>query len=171
MTEPPGDQEGPAVLARRAPLAPRERYRAALAGLAPVGLTAVVLTPLAIWTGAGPGEVVAATLVYGGLLGLASGFVYVDWVHARQCPRCTVRNPRGAERCDACAHDLTDAARYLCERRHRVYVEPGLCDCGRRLDRVEVARGLGRELVFSLKVAGWLIAFLAGMALLLNLLG
>lgn len=171
MSEAREEARGPAVMAGSAPLTTGERYRAAVAGLAPVLLGLLVLAPFAVWGGAGVAEVVAAAVVYGGLLGLASGFVYVDRVHARQCPRCSTRSPRGTERCPSCDYDLAERPRYACEHRHRVYVEPGLCDCGRRLRRLEIARGLRRELVFALRLSAWLVVFLGGMALLLNIVG
>lgn len=171
MSESREDARGPAVMAGSAPLTPGERHRAVAAGLAPVVLGLLVLAPFGVWGEAGVAEVVAAAVVYGGLLGLASGFVYVDRVHARQCPRCSTRSPRGTERCPSCDYDLANRPRYVCGERHRVYVESGMCDCGRRLKRLEVTRGLRRELVFALRLSAWLVVFLGGMALLLHVVG
>lgn len=161
----------PAVLHRRPPLTPSERRRALLTGLLPVPLAAVLLAPFAIWGPARAGEVVGAAIVYGGLLGLAAGFVYVDRVHARQCPRCGVRSPRGTATCPGCAYDLAERPRYACDHRHVVYLEAGLCDCGRRLQPLPVARGVGREITLMLKIGAWLLAFLLGMGFLLQMTG
>lgn len=158
------------ALPRREPLTSGERRRALLVGLAPIPLAALVLIPFAIANGAGIGDVLGAAIVYGGLLGLAAGFVYVDRVHARQCPRCGTRSRRGTEVCPTCAYDLVERPRYACEERHEMHLEPGLCGCGRRLQPLPVARGIGREVAVMLKIGGWLLAFLLGMGFLLQLL-
>jgi hypothetical protein len=168
-----GSEPTPAagVVHRRPPLSADERRRAALAGLLPIPVAALLLAPFAIWGPATSGDVVGAALVYGGLLGLAAGFVYVDRVHARQCPRCGVRAARGTEACPDCAYDLAERPRYACDQRHIVYLEPGLCDCGRRLQPLPVARGIGREITWMLKIGAWLLAFLLGMGFLLQMAG
>lgn len=169
----PGEPEepDPAPLRGPGPLTAAERWRTAAAALVPIPIVAVGLLPFAIMTSSSAGEVLGAAVVYGGLLGLASGFVYVDRLHARQCPRCRTRNPQDAGVCAGCAYDLTARPRYACDQGHRVYVEPGLCDCGRRLQRLEVARGVRREVVFMLKVGAWLLAFLVGVGVLLQWVG
>ena len=142
----------------------------ALAALVPIGLAALIMLPVSLVVGATVGEMLAASLVYGGLLGLAAGFVAVDRMHARQCPRCRQRNPGGTERCDRCGYDLVERPRYACDQRHAIYLDPGVCDCGRRLHPLPVARGVGREMLFILKLGGWLLAFLVGVGVLLRLL-
>lgn len=169
MEEPEALENEPRLLARRPPLSSTQRWRTVLAGVTPILLAAVVLTPFAILGSAGVADVVAAALVYGGLLGLAAGFVYIDRVHARMCPRCGTTNPSDRSRCGSCDYDLDGRPRYACEERHAVYLDPGLCACGRRLQRLPVARGIGREIVFILKVGAWLLAFLMGVGLLLTL--
>ena len=149
-------------------LTPRERRTVAAAAMAPVLLAVVVLIPVAMGTGASAGDVVVAALVYGGLLGLAAGFVAVDRLHARQCPRCTTRNLRRATACEDCGYDLVRRPRYACSEHHAVHLEPGLCDCGRRLQELEVARGVGREVRFMLRGGLWLLAFLVIIGLLLR---
>jgi ribosomal protein L40E len=158
----------PPVGAPRQPLTRRERWTVAAAALAPVGLAVVVLVPIAIATSASAGDVVVAAVVYGGLLGLASGFVAVDRLQARQCPRCGTRNPRRAGACEACGYDLVRRPRYACTERHEVHLAPGLCDCGRRLGELEVARGVGPEVRFMLRAGLWLLAFLVVVGLLLR---
>jgi hypothetical protein len=155
---------------RAAPLTATERRRTVLYALAPILLTAIVLTPVAIARGSGVGDVVAAAVVYGGLLGLAAGFVAVDRFQARQCPRCQVRREPGEEVCAACGYDLVHRPRFACDERHVVYLDPGRCDCGRRLQPLAVVRGLGREVLFMLKLGGWLLALLLGIGLVLQLL-
>lgn len=159
------------VLHRRPPLTAAERRRAVLVGLLPIPVAAVLLAPFAVWGAATTADVIGAALVYGGLLGLAAGFVYVDRVHARQCPRCGVRSPRGTATCPGCAYDLAGRPRFACDERHVVYLEPGLCECGRRLQPLPVARGIGREITLMLKIGAWLLAFLLGMGFLLQLAG
>lgn len=160
----------PALPGRHAPLTRRERKVVAAAALAPIAAAAVILLPVSLLVGASLGQMLAAALVYGGLLGLAVGFVAVDRMHAKQCPRCRQRNPKARQRCAGCDYDLVDRPRYACDQRHALYLDPGLCDCGRRLHRLPVARGLAREVVFILKLGGWLLAFLIGVGLLLRLL-
>lgn len=145
-----------------------EKRVVALAAAAPVVLAAVVLTPVAVMTSSSAGDVVVASLVYGGLLGLASGFVAVDRMHARQCPRCTTRNLRRATACEDCGYDLVRRPRYACSERHEAHVSPGLCDCGRRLQEIDVARGVGPEVRFMLRAGVWLLVFLVAVALLLQ---
>ena len=145
-----------------------ERRVVAAAALAPIGLAAVVLVPFAIATSASAGDVVVAALVYGGLLGLASGFVAVDRMHARQCPRCTHRNLRDATACEDCGYDLVRRPRHACSERHEVHLSPGMCSCGRRLQELETARGVGREIRFMLRAGGWLLAFLFVVGFLLR---
>lgn len=166
-----GDEPGPrpAAIHRRPPLTRGQRLRALVAGLAPIALVAVSLSPFALVGAADTADVLGASFVYGGLLGLAAGFVYVDRVHARQCPRCGRRSSRQATGCSGCGYDLVERPRYACTERHAVYLDPGLCDCGRRLQQLEVAHGLGRELAFMLKLALWLLAFFVGVGLLLPL--
>lgn len=158
------------VLPRRTPLTSAERRRALYAGLAPIPAAVVVLLPLVVLGRASFRDVVGAALVYGGLLGLAAGFVYVDRVHARQCPRCGERSPRGTASCPVCSYDLVERPRYACDRRHELHLEPGICACGARLQPLPVARGIGREVVVMLKIGGWLLAFLLGVGFLLQLL-
>ena len=153
---------------RRDRLTSRERWLVVAAALAPIALAVVVLVPIAMGTNSTAGDVLVAAVVYGGLLGLASGFVAVDRIQARQCPRCTTRNLRRATACEDCGYDLVRRPRYTCSERHQVHLSPGMCDCGRRLHEVEVARGIGREVRFVLRAGAWLLAFLVVVGLLLR---
>lgn len=164
---------GPTLAVRAAPLSSGERRLVAVVAFAPVLLAAVVLTPVAMALGAGPGAVTGASLVYGGLLGLAAGFVAVDRLQARQCPRCRRRADRGHDVCAGCRYDLHDRPRYACDLRHELYLDAGgdgRCRCGRRVQRLPIAQGLRREVAFMLKLGGWLLAFLLGVGVLLQLL-
>ena len=160
------DESPPAMVGSSDRLTRTERRRVAYAALGPVLLAALVLAPLALVTGATAGEVVGAAAVYGGVLGIAAAFVTVDRLHARQCPACHRRQPRGARRCD-CGYDVAARPRYVCEHRHALYLEDGRCDCGARLRRLETARGLGPEVVVALRIGAYLLAFLIAAALVL----
>jgi hypothetical protein len=163
------DQEQtPRTRADRSPLTTAERRRVVVAAVLPIALGAVVLTPFAVLGAATAGEVVVAALVYGGLLGLTAAFVTYDRMQARQCPRCASRSDRGATVCSDCGYDLVEAPRYACAERHAVYLEDGLCDCGRRLQRLPTARGIGPEVVWVLKAGAWLLAFLVLVGLILQ---
>jgi hypothetical protein len=165
------EHSSPAPLPRRrAPFTPGERRRIALAAATPVVLGLVVLTPVAVFGSATALEVVTAAVVYGGLLGLAAAFVAVDRLQSRQCPRCTTRNERGATACVECAYDVVRRPRYACAERHQVYVGPGLCDCGRRLQEQTSARGVGPEIRWMLRTGGWILAFLMAAGVVLQFL-
>lgn len=155
----------------RAPLVRRERRLVAGVAGAPVLLALLLLLPLGLtgrWTWA---EVVWSALVFGGLLGLASGFVGVDRLQARRCSGCGDVNTRGAHHCVHCGYDLTEVPRWSCEERHLVFVDPGLCDCGRRLHRIAPPRGVGAEVAFTLKFGAWLFGFLVLCAAVLSVAG
>lgn len=164
------EPDDPVALSRAAPLTARERRLTGAIGFAPVGLAALVLTPIALVADAGLGDVVVASLVYGGLLGLAAAFVTVDRLQARQCPRCRRRRPRGAEVCTVCGYDLEHRPRFTCEVRHQVYLDPGACACGRPLRPMQPVRGIGREVAFVLRIGAGLLVFLIATGLLLQLI-
>jgi hypothetical protein len=167
MTQPESDV--PTLLGAPDRLTDRERRVVALAAGAPVLVAALVLSPVALLTGSSAGEVAVAALVYGGLLGLAAAFVAVDRLQARQCPRCHRRRERSGPRC-ACGYDLKRRPRYACPDRHAVYLDEGVCECGKRLQLLATARGVGPEVLMVLKIGGWLLAFLLGVGVILNVL-
>lgn len=144
----------------------RERRLVAGAAAGPVLLAVLVLGPVAVATGAGAGDVVGASLVYGGLLGLAAAFVAVDRLQDRQCPACRRRPHRRADEC-VCGYDLRRRPRYACGQRHALYLDGGVCDCGRVLEPLPTARGVVPQVVVVLRIGGWLLGFLvlAGVAL------
>lgn len=146
-----------------------ERRRVAYAALGPVLLAVLVLTPVAVVTGATVADVLGGAVVYGGLLGLAAAFVAVDRLQARQCPVCHRRQPRATARCH-CGYDVADRPLYACDRRHATYLEPGVCDCGARLHRLRTARGLGPQVVVTLRIGGYLLAFLLAAGLIVHVL-
>lgn len=150
-------------------LTSRERWVVAAAAVGPVVLSALVLTPVALVTSSSVLDVLVAAMVYGGLLGLAAGFVTVDRLQARRCPRCATRNLRRATACEDCAYDLVRRPRYACTERHAVQLGPGMCDCGRRVHELEVVRGVGPEVRFVLRAGAWLLGFLVVVGLLLQL--
>ncbi len=138
----------------------RERRWVAAAAVGPVVLAVLVLAPVAAVTGAaGAGEVVGASVVYGGLLGLAAAFVVVDRLRARQCPACRRRPARGQRRC-RCGYDLLHRPRYVCDQRHTIHFEAGVCGCGRELQALPTATGLASQVLVSLRAGGWLALFL-----------
>lgn len=157
--------------ASRAPLTRRERTWVLVASVAPIVLAMVVLSPFVVLGEATGGELVAAGLVYGGLVALASGFVTYERLQARQCPRCTARNVRGAGACTDCGYDLVERPRWRCPEGHAVRLDPGLCDCGRRLQRLETPRGVAREVRGMLRVGAWMLAFLLVVGLVLDRIG
>lgn len=168
---PPASPDEPRTVRRPEPLRPEERRRVAIAVAAPIVLLAVGFLPFAIWGGATIGAVLGGAVVYGGLLSLAAGFVMVDREQGRQCPACGHRNGRGTECCAGCGYDLVERPRWACGERHRIHLDEGLCSCGRRLRRLPVSVGIGREIAVILKVGAWLLAFLVGMGILFELAG
>jgi len=164
-------QQGPTPVRRAAPLSFREKRLTGLLALAPIALALAVLAPIAAVTGADAGEVVSAALVYGGLLGLAVGFVAVDRLQARQCPRCRSRPERGSEVCTACGYDLEHRPRFACEERHHTYLDDdGDCSCGRPLRPLPIVHGVGREIVFMVKLGAGLLVFLLAVGLVLQVI-
>jgi hypothetical protein len=162
------DSTPPRGRAERSPLDSAERRKVIIAAVLPAFLAAVVLTPVAVFGGASAGDVVVASLVYGGLLGMTAGFVTYDRLQARQCPRCAQRHPRRASTCVDCGYDLATAPRYACAERHEIYLEDGLCDCGRRMQSLPTARGIGPEVVWVLKAGAWLLVFLVLVGVILQ---
>jgi hypothetical protein len=163
---------GPTEARRALPLTHREKGTVAVASLAPVVVTAVLLAPVAALTTISAGDVLGAAVVYGGLLGLAAGFVATDRLQARQCPRCGRRRTRGAVACGACGYDLEARPRYACEERHLVHLDrrgDGRCPCGRHLELLPTARGVGPQVVATLRVGALLLLFLVTIGLVLNL--
>jgi hypothetical protein len=164
-------QDGPVPVRRAAPLSSGEKHLTVVLALSPIGLALIVLIPIAALTGASFGEVVSAALVYGGLLGLAVGFVAVDRLQARQCPRCRTHPGRDAEVCAACGYDLEFRPRFACEERHRTYLDDdGPCQCGRRLRPLPIVRGVGREIVFMIKLGAGLLVFLLVIGVVLQVI-
>jgi hypothetical protein len=164
---------GPTRAGRAAPLTRREKAWVAVAAGAPVLVSVLVLSPVALLTSITLGDVLSAALVYGGLLGLAAGFVATDRLQARQCPRCHERQPRGSEVCATCGYDLEERPRYACGERHIAYLDDagdGRCACGRWVERLPSARGVGPQVVATLKIGAFLLVFLLAVGVLLNVL-
>jgi hypothetical protein len=172
----------PPVEARRAaPLSRHEKGTVAAVAAAPVVVTLAVLGPIALVTALTITDVVGSALVYGGLLGLAAGFVATDRLQARQCPRCRTRQAstsdgrryRPPERCARCGYDLIERPRYACPERHLAFLDDGgdgRCPCGRHLERLPVARGVGPQVIATVKIGGFLLAFLLAMGVILRVL-
>lgn len=165
------EQQEQAVAAVEPVLTRAERRRTWLLGTVPVVAAAVVLVVLAVAGRATLGDVVVGVVFYGGLLGLAAAVVGHERATAAHCPRCDATGPLRRATCDDCGYDLAERPMWRCDQRHRRHVEPGLCACGRRLQRVERVRGLDRELRRTLWFGAWLAAFLLGVVLLLPLVG
>lgn len=163
------DADVPRRLRRaRTPLTPRERRIVAWVSAAPIIVAAVILTPLAMFGSLAWNEVVWGSLVYGGLLALAGGFVTVDRLQSRRCPRCGSVAVSTVTVCPDCAYDQATAPRWACEERHEVYLDPGVCACGRRLEPMPPIRGMAAEVRWSLKIGAWLLAFLMIMGVILS---
>lgn len=163
--------EPPVPARRAAPLSRRHKRLVAAWALAPVVATVVVLTPVAVLTAVTAADVVASAAIYGGLLGLAAGFVATDRLQARQCPRCRTSHPPGvAEVCPTCGYDLEARPRYACPERHQVFLDDGgdgRCPCGRWLEELPTVRGVGPQVAATLRIGAYLLGFLilVGLAL------
>lgn len=162
----------PSPARRAAPLSGREKAWVAVAALAPVAATVVVLAPVALLTSITAADVVGAAVVYGGLLGLAAAFVATDRLQARQCPGCTARHERGVPVCPSCGYDLAARPRYACRERHVAYLDragDGRCECGRHLEALPTPRGVGPQVIATLRIGALLLVFLVAIGVLLNL--
>lgn len=167
MDEPVAD--GPATPVR-VQLTDREKRWVWVAGLAPMPVVVLLLTPFALLGDASPFDLVGAALVYGGLTGMAAAVVAFDRLQTRHCPRCGDGARRGEHRCATCGYDLAERPRWACEERHRLHLEPGLCQCGRRLLELPSARGLGREVTRMLWFGLWLLAVLLAVGIGLRIM-
>ena len=157
--------DGPA-LPVRVRLTRHGRRRVLLAALAPGPLVALLLLPFVLRGSGSAADLVGAVVVYGGLLGLTAAVVVFDRLQSRHCPRCgELPDDRGVEICPTCGYDLLERPKHLCEQRHRLYLEPGVCECGRRLQRLPPDRGLGREIRRVLWFGVWLLAVLVAVAI------
>lgn len=135
---------------------------------ATVVATAVVATPLELLGGGEALAIAFDALVFGGLLAAAVVVVYLERVDARRCDRCGRGHERAAAVCAGCGYDLAERPRYSCDRRHGVAFEPGLCRCGRRLQRLAPLHDVNRRALAVLKLGGWALAFLLSVGLVLR---
>ncbi len=163
------DEPGAAAAVVEPVLTVSERRRTWWAGVAPVVVVTTALVVAALSGAATVGDIIVGAVLYGGLLGLTGAVVSHERAEAAHCPRCDASGRVGRPVCSACGYDLAARPLYRCEQRHGRYVEPGLCGCGRRLQRIAHVRGVGREVKRTLWAGAWLAAFLVGVALLLPL--
>ena len=162
---------GPVPVRRAAPLTGAEKRITATLSVLPIGLALIVLLPVSAFTGSSVPEVFSAALVYGGMLGVAVGFVVVDRLQSRQCPRCQSRPDPDVEVCAWCGYDLEHRPRFACEERHGVYLDDdGPCPCGGMLRPLPTARGIGPEIVVMLKLGAGLLVALMAIGFVLQLL-
>lgn len=147
----------------------RERRIAAGIAVGCVSLAALAGVPVVVSTGAGRAEALWSGLGYGALLASVAVVVYIDRLYARQCPSCGHRHhDRGATACVGCGYDLQSRPCYACPDSHGLYLEPGRCVCGRRLQRVPQAVMLGGQ--FTARYLGvWIFACLVCLSILLQL--
>lgn len=166
--------ESPVPARRAAPLTRHEKVLVLAWALGPVVVTAALLAPVAVFTALTATDVVGSAVVYGGLLGLAGGFVATDRLQARQCPRCQARHPRRPTGvCASCGYDLQARPRYACPERHAAFLDDdgdGRCPCGAWLEPLPDTRGVGPQVVATLKIGAFLLAFLLVMGVVLNIL-
>lgn len=168
-TEP--DEPTRATARPNPPLTSRQRWTAVgLAGACVVG-AGTVAAVIGMFTGRGAADVAWSALVYGGLLAAAAVFVYLDRIYARQCPRCGDRFERGARDCPSCGYDVDGRPRYRCPEGHDPYLDPGLCDCGRRLQAVERPRGVHAQVMMTIALGVGILVFLIAVWAVLALLG
>lgn len=172
-TEP--DEPTRAIARPNPPLTSRQRWTAVAIAAGCVVGAGVVAALIGVVAGggavAGAGEVVWSAVVYGGLLASAAVVLYVDRAYALQCPRCGARTERGRERCADCDYDLQEQPRYACSERHDTYLDPGLCDCGRRLQPVGLPRGVHGQVVATITLGVGILVFLIAVWVVLALLG
>lgn len=171
MQSDPPDEPTRAVARPNQPLTSRERWAAVgLAAACVVGAGAVAAVIGAI-TGTGTRDVAWSALVYGGLLASAAVVLYVDRIYARQCPRCGGRVERGVEICHACGYDVVSRPRFVCSEGHDVYLDPGMCPCGRRLQPTSPPRGVHGQVIATLVLGAGILVFLVAVWGLLALFG
>ena len=113
----------------RRPAAVRSTLTAVGVALAASALGSVLFT-VALDDSVGSGLVTFA--IFGGLAALSAGVLAWELASLRVCPRCGYENSAMAA-CAGCGYDVRERPRFACSEGHRVALEPGMCDCGRRL--------------------------------------
>lgn len=134
------------------------------------GLAATFATAVLVY-GAGAalrfdlGSSTVSFLMFGVLFGGTAAFLGGEVARFRRCPRCAHQQQSRAGTCPECGYDVRARPVYLCSERHAPSYEPGLCDCGRRLQQwvpPDVTGHVKRSLwlgaaVFTVLVIGGLI--------------
>jgi hypothetical protein len=113
----------------RRPAALRSTLTAVGVALAASAVGSALFT-MALNDSVGSGLVTFA--IFGGLAALSAGVLAWELASLRVCPRCGLENA-GAAACAGCGYDVRARPRFACSEGHRVALEPGMCDCGRRL--------------------------------------
>lgn len=165
------DEPARAIARPNPPLTSRQRWTAVGVGVLCVVGAGAVAAVIGLFTGGGAGDVVWSALVYGGLLAWAGVFLYLDRTYALQCPRCGDRSERGAGDCPSCGYDLDGRPRYRCPEGHDTYLDPGLCDCGRRLQPADRPRGVHGQVVATIALGAGILVFLVVVWVVLALVG
>lgn len=101
------------------------------------GLAATAATAVLVY-GAGAalqhdlGQTTVSFVMFGALFGGTAAFLGAEVAGHRRCPRCGVQQTSRPTTCRECGYDVAARPAYVCSDGHRAF-EPGLCDCGRRL--------------------------------------
>lgn len=104
-------------------------------------------------------------VMFGLLFGGTAAFLGGEVARYRRCPRCDHQQQARPAACPDCGYDVRGRPIYLCSERHAPAYEPGLCDCGRRLQQwvpPDVAGHVKRSLwigaaIFTALVLGGLL--------------
>jgi hypothetical protein len=134
------------------------------------GLAATAVTAIVVY-GAGAAlrfDLASSTVsfvMFGFLFGGAAAFLGGEVARYRRCPRCGHQQQARPGSCPECCYDVRGRPLYVCSERHPPSYEPGLCDCGRRLQEwvpPDVAGHVKRSLwigaaIFTALVLGGLL--------------
>jgi ribosomal protein L37E len=112
------------------------------------------------------GSTTVSFVMFAALFGGTAAFVGHEVADFRRCPRCGAQQTAKPGACADCGYDVATRPRWVCPEGHGSY-EPGLCDCGRRLQPY-VPPDVGRRVARMVWFGAGLLAVLVAVGLLLG---
>ena len=101
-------------------------------GIVTVVVTGVVTYGVAQLLHHDLGATTVSFVMFAVLFGGTAAFLGHEVAAFRRCPRCGHQQTAKPGTCPECGYDVKERPRYVCPEGH-ASLEPGICDCGRRL--------------------------------------